>query len=191
MWCGLTACTDYLPLKMLLPMFAHLWDTLPSARVWSVKIIRNRRANLCRTPIDPPSPTWKTSRYITSSSYPLTCLAWVALPGAYTSASIVLRVTRARRPPLHDKAVALVEDWPYYLWITSKEESRNLKAKPIHFVSVSPLTFEYILGPKLSVVSLVFIGWDGASTDFMKNLLWTISLLNTQLANETVQSPVS
>jgi hypothetical protein len=33
----------------------------------------------------------------------------VALPGVYTPASIALRVTGARKPPLRDKAVALQE----------------------------------------------------------------------------------
>jgi hypothetical protein len=34
----------------------------------------------------------------------------VALPGAYTPASITFRVIGARRPPLHDKVVVLEED---------------------------------------------------------------------------------
>jgi hypothetical protein len=43
-------------------------------------------------------------------SYPLTRLASVALPGTYASTSIALRVIRARKPPLHDKAEVLEED---------------------------------------------------------------------------------
>jgi hypothetical protein len=34
--------------------------------------------------------------------YPLTCLARVAPPGAYASASIALQVIGARKPPFHD-----------------------------------------------------------------------------------------
>jgi hypothetical protein len=37
----------------------------------------------------------------------LTYLAWVALPGAYASASITLRFTGACRSPFHDKVVVL------------------------------------------------------------------------------------
>jgi hypothetical protein len=33
----------------------------------------------------------------------------MALPGAYAPASIALRVTRARKPPLHNKAAVLEE----------------------------------------------------------------------------------
>jgi hypothetical protein len=47
-------------------------------------------------------PTWRTRDYTLSGPYPLTCLAWVALPGAYA-----LRVIGARKPPLQDKAVLL------------------------------------------------------------------------------------
>jgi hypothetical protein len=34
--------------------------------------------------------------------YPLTCLAWMILPGAYTPACIALWVIMAPKPPLHD-----------------------------------------------------------------------------------------
>jgi hypothetical protein len=37
--------------------------------------------------------------YTQSGSYPLTCLAWVTLPGAYAPASIAPGVIRARKPP--------------------------------------------------------------------------------------------
>jgi hypothetical protein len=39
----------------------------------------------------------------------------MALPGAYAPASIALRVTGARKPPLHDKAVVLKEEISNYL----------------------------------------------------------------------------
>jgi hypothetical protein len=39
--------------------------------------------------------------------YPLTCLTWVTLPGAYASASIALWVIAARKPLTYDKAVDL------------------------------------------------------------------------------------
>jgi hypothetical protein len=45
-----------------------------------------------------------------SGPYLLSRLPWVALPGAFAPASIALRVTGAREPPLHDKAVDLEED---------------------------------------------------------------------------------
>jgi hypothetical protein len=34
-----------------------------------------------------------------SGPYPLTCLTWVTLPGAYAPASIALEVISARKPP--------------------------------------------------------------------------------------------
>jgi hypothetical protein len=40
----------------------------------------------------------KTRDYTSSGPYPMTCLAWMALPGAYTSASIALRVIGTRKP---------------------------------------------------------------------------------------------
>jgi hypothetical protein len=40
----------------------------------------------------------------------MTCLAWVALPGAYDPANITIWVTEANKPPLHVKPVALEED---------------------------------------------------------------------------------
>jgi hypothetical protein len=40
--------------------------------------------------------------------YPLTCLAWVALPGGYTAASIALRIIGIRKP-LDGKATILKE----------------------------------------------------------------------------------
>jgi hypothetical protein len=52
--------------------------------------------------------TWWTRDYTSSDPYPLTYLAWMALPGAYAPASVAFRVTGARRP-LHDKAVVLEE----------------------------------------------------------------------------------
>jgi hypothetical protein len=40
---------------------------------------------------------------------PLTCLVWVALPGAYAPTGIALLVIGVHRPPLHDKVVFLEE----------------------------------------------------------------------------------
>jgi hypothetical protein len=54
-------------------------------------------------------PTWRTRDNTSSGPYPLTCLAWVGLPGAYAPASIALRVIGAHKPPVHDKAVVLEE----------------------------------------------------------------------------------
>jgi hypothetical protein len=51
-----------------------------------------------------------TRDYTSSYPYPLTYLAWVALPGDYASISIALRVTGARKPPLHVKAAVLAEE---------------------------------------------------------------------------------
>jgi hypothetical protein len=42
--------------------------------------------------------------------YPLTCLAWIALPGAYTPISIAVWVTGIRKPLVSDKVVVLKED---------------------------------------------------------------------------------
>jgi hypothetical protein len=46
--------------------------------------------------------TWRTRVYTLSDPYPWACLAWVALPGAHAPISIVLRVTWARKTPLHN-----------------------------------------------------------------------------------------
>jgi hypothetical protein len=43
----------------------------------------------------------------------MTCQAWTALPGAYALARIALWVTGARKPPLHDKAAVLEEEFTY------------------------------------------------------------------------------
>jgi hypothetical protein len=51
--------------------------------------------------------TWTMRDYTSSGPNLLTCLSWVALPGAYTPASIARRVIGARKSPLHDKAVVL------------------------------------------------------------------------------------
>jgi hypothetical protein len=55
-------------------------------------------------------PTWRTRGYISSGTYPLTCLAWVALLGAYAPASIDLRVIWARKYPRKDMAVVSKEE---------------------------------------------------------------------------------
>jgi hypothetical protein len=52
-------------------------------------------------------PTWRTRRHISSGPYPLTYLAWVALPAACTPTSIGLQVIGVPRPLLHNKAVIL------------------------------------------------------------------------------------
>jgi hypothetical protein len=39
-------------------------------------------------------------------AYPLTCLAWVGLPGSYAPSSIALQVTGARKHPLDDEGYA-------------------------------------------------------------------------------------
>jgi hypothetical protein len=57
------------------------------------------------------TPTWRTRDYIFSGPYPLICLTRVALPEAYSPASIALLVTGMRTPPLHDKAVVLEENF--------------------------------------------------------------------------------
>jgi hypothetical protein len=41
--------------------------------------------------------------------YPLACLAWMVLPGAYAPASIALWVIRPHKPPLHDNVIVLEE----------------------------------------------------------------------------------
>jgi hypothetical protein len=48
--------------------------------------------------------------YVSPGPYPSTCLSWLVLPGAYDPAIIALKVTGARKRPLHDKAVVLEED---------------------------------------------------------------------------------
>jgi hypothetical protein len=57
-----------------------------------------------------PSPTHNLADQTSSGRYPLTCLACVALPGAYNPASITLRVIGGRKPPFHDKAVVLEDE---------------------------------------------------------------------------------
>jgi hypothetical protein len=42
--------------------------------------------------------------------YPLTCVAWMVLPGAYAPASIVLHVIGTRKHPLLDKTVVLEKE---------------------------------------------------------------------------------
>jgi hypothetical protein len=56
------------------------------------------------------SPICRTRDYTLSGPYPLICLTWVALPGAYAPASIALQASGARKLPLHDKAAVLEED---------------------------------------------------------------------------------
>jgi hypothetical protein len=58
-------------------------------------------------------PTWRTRDNSSSGPYPLTCLAWVTLPGAYAPASIAAPVIGAHKPPLHDKVVILEETITY------------------------------------------------------------------------------
>jgi len=41
---------------------------------------------------------WSTLS-LAPTSYPLTCLAWVTLPGAYAPASIALGFIRTHKPP--------------------------------------------------------------------------------------------
>jgi hypothetical protein len=60
-----------------------------------------RGGNVDPTPKPQPGGTGATQ----SDPYRLNCQPWVTLPGAYTPASTALRVTGARKPPLHDKAV--------------------------------------------------------------------------------------
>jgi hypothetical protein len=52
---------------------------------------------------------WRTTDYTSSGPYSVVCVTWVSLPGAYAPASITLRVTGARKPPLHGRAVVLEE----------------------------------------------------------------------------------
>ena len=59
--------------------------------------------------------------YLSSGSYPLTCLAWLDLPGEWTPASIARRIKGARRPLHHVKAIiiwsgtiALQTSWHIY-----------------------------------------------------------------------------
>jgi hypothetical protein len=51
----------------------------------------------------------------------------VALPGAYTPASITLRFTGARKPTLHDKAVALEEEINIQKYCYATIERRNMR----------------------------------------------------------------
>ena len=51
-----------------------------------------------------PSPL---SDYSLSDSYPLTCLTWLNLPGAYVPTSIALWVTGLCKPPHCDKVVVM------------------------------------------------------------------------------------
>jgi hypothetical protein len=67
----------------------------------------------------PNPPTWRTRDYTSFGPYPSTCLAWVALPGAYTPTSIVLRVIGVCKPPLHDKVVVHEEELRTGSWIFS------------------------------------------------------------------------
>jgi hypothetical protein len=55
--------------------------------------------------------TCRSRDYTSSGAYPLTCLAWVALPGAYAPASIAFRVTRARKPRLYGKAGVFEDEY--------------------------------------------------------------------------------
>jgi hypothetical protein len=55
------------------------------------------------------TPSLEESDYTPSSTYPLTCLARLALPEVCAPASMVVRVTGALRPYLHDKAAVLQE----------------------------------------------------------------------------------
>jgi hypothetical protein len=69
-----------------------------------------------RSGVSVPRPTsnpkiWRNSNYTSSGPYPLTCMAWMALPGAYVPTSIALRLSGASKSPLHDKAVVLEEGY--------------------------------------------------------------------------------
>lgn len=55
------------------------------------------------------TPTWRTWDYSSPAPYPSTFLAWMTLSGAYAPICIALRVTEARKPPLHDKGVNFEE----------------------------------------------------------------------------------
>lgn len=50
--------------------------------------------------------------HFSSDLYPLTCPAWVALPGDESPAGIALRVNETHKPPDHDKVVILQGDRP-------------------------------------------------------------------------------
>lgn len=52
------------------------------------------------------TPNLKNHEYTSSGPNFFTCLAWVALSGAYAPTSIAFRVIGARKSHLHDKAVA-------------------------------------------------------------------------------------
>jgi hypothetical protein len=76
-----------------------------------------------------PKPTWRIRDYTSSDPYALTCLAWVVLPGAYAPVSIALRVTRVRKPLLHDNALVYRRNC-FYLptsipWNNSCRETDN------------------------------------------------------------------
>jgi hypothetical protein len=51
------------------------------------------------------TPTWRASGYASPGPYALSCLASVALPGAYAPASITLQVIGKRKRPLYDTAM--------------------------------------------------------------------------------------
>jgi hypothetical protein len=71
-----------------------------------------------------PTPNLRTRDYTFSGPYPSTCLVWVA-PEPFVPASIPLRVTGARKPPLHDKAVVLEEDVSSYHLLLSGHVSNT------------------------------------------------------------------
>lgn len=65
------------------------------------------------------TPVWRAKDYTSSGPYPFTCLEWVAPSGDYAPANIALRVIGARKPPLHEMAVVLEENFLYYSCIIS------------------------------------------------------------------------
>jgi hypothetical protein len=54
-------------------------------------------------------PTPNLEGYTLPGPYPLTCLVWFPLPGAFTPTSIAFQVIGSCKPPLPNKAVVLVE----------------------------------------------------------------------------------
>jgi hypothetical protein len=63
--------------------------------------------------------------------------------GAYTTASITLRVTGERKPPLHDKAAVLEEDITDQLWVFRIEGYIFLNISQISFM------FSILIFPKI------------------------------------------
>jgi hypothetical protein len=91
--------------QLLLLYWRHnpMW-VLASSMVWRFR----NSIFVCQGLVAPRlAPTWRTREYTSSERYPLTCLAYVALLGAYAPASIAIPVNGPWKPPLHDKAVVL------------------------------------------------------------------------------------